>query len=377
MLDNMEHKQNREAVIVRTSIIGIGAHILLAAFKAVVGIISHAIAITLDSVNNLSDAASSVITIIGTKLAAKPADKKHPFGYGRLEYLSAMLIAIIILYAGVTSLVESVKKIISPSMPEYSVPIFIILSLGVVVKIVMGLYVKRNGIKVNSDSLVASGKDALMDSIVSIATIIAAVVYIVWGIPVEAYLGVIISLLILKAGFETLRDSISEILGERVEAQLARDIKATISEIEGVRGVYDLVLTNYGPDNFIASVHVEVDDNTTAVEIDKLQWKITKTVFVKYGIAMSAVGVYPTNTGSSSVSALKKQITEYLVQFPEVLEMHGLYLDEEDKILRMDIIIDFDAKDRLAIYNQIKEKIAEMFPQYNTVIQLDLDVSAL
>lgn len=377
MLDNMEHKQNREAVIVRTSIIGIGANILLAAFKAVVGIISHSIAITLDSVNNLSDAASSVITIIGTKLAAKPADKKHPFGYGRLEYLSAMLIAIIILYAGVTSFVESVKKIISPSTPEYSVPIFIILSLGVVVKIVMGLYVKRNGIKVNSDSLVASGKDALMDSIVSIATIIAAVVYIVWGIPVEAYLGVIISLLILKAGFETLRDSISEILGERVEAQLARDIKATISEIEGVRGVYDLVLTNYGPDNFIASVHIEVDDNTTAVEIDKLQWKITKTVFVKYGIAMSAVGVYPTNTGSSSISALKKQITEYLVQFPEVLEMHGLYLDEEDKILRMDIIIDFDAKDRLAIYNQIKEKIAEMFPQYNTVIQLDLDVSAL
>ena len=162
----MEHKQNREAVIVRTSIVGIGANILLAAFKAVVGIISHSIAITLDSVNNLSDAASSVITIIGTKLAAKPADKKHPFGYGRLEYLSAMLIAIIILYAGVTSFVESVKKIISPSKPEYSVPIFIILSLGVVIKIVMGLYVKRNGMKVNSDSLVASGKDALMDSIV-------------------------------------------------------------------------------------------------------------------------------------------------------------------------------------------------------------------
>ena len=373
----MEHKQNREAVIVRTSIVGIGANILLAAFKAVVGIISHSIAITLDSVNNLSDAASSVITIIGTKLAAKPADKKHPFGYGRLEYLSAMLIAIIILYAGVTSFVESVKKIISPSTPEYSVPIFIILSLGVVIKIVMGLYVKRNGMNVNSDSLVASGKDALMDSIVSISTIIAAVIFIVWGISVEAYLGVIISLLILKAGFETLRDSISEILGERVEAQLARDIKATISEIEGVRGVYDLVLTNYGPDNFIASVHIEVDDDTTAVEIDKLQWKITKTVFAKYGITMSAVGVYPTNTGSSSVSPLKEQITEYLAKFPEVLEMHGLYLDEEDKILRMDIIIDFDAKDRLSIYNQIKEKIAEMFPQYKTVILLDLDVSAL
>ncbi len=370
-------ESGREAVIVRTSIVGIAANILLASFKAVVGILSHSIAITLDSVNNLSDAASSVITIIGTKLAAKPADKKHPFGYGRLEYLSAMVIGLIILYAGVTSLAESVKKIIAPAEPEYSSASLVILASAVAVKIVLGLYVRHIGKKVNSDSLVASGKDALMDSVISTATVAAAILYMAAGIAVEAYLGALISLLIVKAGLETLRDAISEILGERVEADLARKIKKTIAGVEGVHGVYDLALTNYGPDSFIASVHIEVDDDTTVVAVDKMQRKIADAVYAAHGIVMSAVGVYPSNSGSSAASAVKKQITDYLAGFPEVLEMHGLYVDEGEKTLRMDVIIDFDAADRLSLYEKIKKEIAAMFPQYRTLVQLDLDVSTL
>lgn len=373
----MDQLEKRGRAIIRTSIIGIGGNVLLAAFKAAVGIISSSIAITLDSVNNLSDAASSVITIIGTKLAAKPADKKHPFGYGRLEYLTAMLIAVIILYAGVTSLVESVKKIIFPVTPAYSRVSFIILAAAVIVKILMGLYVRKVGRTVNSDALVASGQDALMDSIISAATIAAAAVYIITGISVEAYLGAAISLLILKTGFDTLHEAISEVLGERVDAELARKVKETISGIEGIHGVYDLVLTNYGPDKFLASVHVEVDDATTAAEIDRLQWKISKAVLVNHGITMSAVGVYPSNTGNSMTSMIKKKLRTYLAQFPEVLELHGLYLDEEENFLRMDVILDFDAKDRMALYERIKTEIAGMFPEYKTFVQLDLDVSAL
>lgn len=263
----------RENTIVRTSLIGIGANALLAAFKAFIGIISNSIAITLDAVNNLSDAFSSIITIIGTKLASKPADKKHPFGYGRLEYLSTMIIAIIILYAGITSLVESVKKIISPEQPEYTAHSIIILSVAVIIKIVMGFYVKAVGNKVNSESLVASGKDALMDSIISIATIVAAFVFIFTGFKLEAYLGLLISIMIIKAGAEILKETISEILGERASDDLAKSIKSTILSVDGVLGVYDLVLNNYGPDNFVASVHIEVRDETTAVELNEMQWK--------------------------------------------------------------------------------------------------------
>ena len=162
----------------RTSIIGIIANLALAAFKAAVGLLANSISVTLDAVNNLSDALSSVITIIGAKLSVKPADKKHPLGYGRIEYLSSMIIALIILYAGISAAIESVKKIITPETPDYSATSLIIIAVAVVVKIVLGTYVSRVGKKVNSDSLAASGKDALMDSIISASVLVAAVIYI-------------------------------------------------------------------------------------------------------------------------------------------------------------------------------------------------------
>ena len=219
---------NREKIIIRTSGIGIAANVFLSVFKAVIGFITGSIAIILDSVNNLSDALSSVITIIGTKLAGKPADKKHPFGHGRVEYLTALVIAIIILYAGLTSLIESIKKIINPSLPEYTFTSIIIIAVAVVVKIFLGLFVKNTGKKVISDSLIASGKDALMDSIISASTIIAALIFVFFNISLEAYLGIIISFAIIKAGFETLRETISKILGERIDAGTARAIKETL-----------------------------------------------------------------------------------------------------------------------------------------------------
>lgn len=370
-------RSGRESAIVKASAVGIALNVVLAAFKAAVGIMSNSIAVTLDSVNNLSDAGSSVITIIGTKLASKPADKKHPFGHGRIEYLSAMVIGLVILYAGITSLVESVKKITSPTPPEYGWTSIVILAAAVIVKIAMGVYVKKTGERVNSESLVASGKDALMDSVVSAATIAAAFLYIKAGLAVEAYLGAVISLLILKAGYETLREAISAILGERVEADTARSIKKTISEIEGVRGVYDLTLTDYGPDNYIASAHIEVDDDTTIAEVDKLQWKISKAVMERHGIIMSAVGVYPSNTGDGPAGGIKKKLAEHLSKYPEVLELHGLYVDRDEATLRMDIVIDFDAKDRLALFAKIKGEITDMFREYKVIVNLDLDICAL
>ncbi|MBP5794220.1 MAG: cation transporter [Spirochaetaceae bacterium] len=374
--DDFTCKNNtREKTIVRTSFLGIGANVLLAAFKAFIGIVSNSIAITLDAVNNLSDAFSSVITIVGTKLAAKPADKKHPFGYGRLEYLSAMVISVIILYAGVTSLVESVKKIISPAEPEYTLPSIIILSVAVIVKIVMGLHVKSVGQKVNSDSLVASGKDAIMDSVISIATIIAAIVFIFTGFKLEAYLGLIISIMIIKAGFETMKETISEILGERASEDLIKGIKESVLSVDGVLGVYDLVLNNYGPDSFVASVHIEVADETTAVELDKIQWKISEKVYLNHGVSIAAIGIYPSNTSNTKTSQIKNQLKTLLADYPEVIEMHGLYLNDEDKFFRMDIIINFDAKDRYGLYKEIYEKVCTMLPEYKVIVNLDLDFS--
>ena len=277
----------REKVIIKTSIIGIIANVFLVIFKALIGFLSNSIAIILDAVNNLSDAMSSIITIIGTKLASKAPDKKHPLGHGRIEYLSAMIIAALVLYAGITSAIESINKIINPEKAEYTVVTIIIISAAVVVKLILGIYVKKQGKKVNSGALVASGTDALFDAVISISVLASAIVFITTGISLEAYVGVIISLVIIKSGIDMMKDTLSEILGKRVDRQIMQDIKATICEEEEVFGAYDLILHDYGPDKYVASVHVEISDTLTARQIDVLARSIANRVYQKLCILRS------------------------------------------------------------------------------------------
>ena len=365
----------RSKVIVRTSIIGILANVFLAAFKAFVGLTANSIAITLDAVNNLSDAASSVITIIGTKLAGKAPDRKHPFGYGRIEYLSAMVISVIVLYAGITAFVESVKKIITPETPDYSAVTLIIVAVAVVVKIVLGLYVKHTGTNVNSDSLINSGKDAILDSVISFSTLPAAAVFLIFNISLEAWLGAVIALVIIKSGFEMIKDTLSKILGERAEPELARDIKETVNSFPEVMGAYDLVLHNYGPDTYNGSVHIEVPDTLSVDELDCLNRNITVEVYKKHKVILTAVGVYSFNTKDPDSKAAKERIMEIIKEEPHILQMHGFYLDKEKKALRFDIVVSFDAKDRNAVYQSISEKVQKAFPGYSIQIAMDTDFS--
>lgn len=363
-------------MIVRTSVVGILANVALAVFKAVVGLVSNSIAVVLDAVNNLTDALSSVITIVGTKLAGKSPDRKHPFGYGRIEYLSTLVIAIIILYAGITAMVESIKKIITPDTPDYSTLSLVIIAVAVVVKVVLGLYVKRTGQRVNSDSLVASGKDALMDSIISLSTLVAAVVFIIWGVSLEAYLGVVIAIMIIKTGLETMRDTISKLLGERSETRLAHDIKRTILETDSeISGAFDLFLTDYGPDRHVASVHIEVPGTWTAERIDAVTRKISSNVYQQHGVAMAAVGVYSVDTQNETIVALRESVQEIVARHKNVLQMHGFYADLSEKTMRFDVVISFDEKDRDALCATIADEVRAAFPEYTVTVQPDTDMS--
>lgn len=367
---------NREKIIIRTSIIGILANIFLSAFKAFVGIITNSIAIIMDSVNNLSDALSSVITIVGTKLAGKPADKKHPFGHGRVEYLTALVIAVIILYAGLTACIESVKKIINPVTPEYNTASIVIISVAVIVKIILGLYVKGSGKKVNSDSLIASGQDALMDSIISASTIIAAAVFLIWNVSLEAYLGVLISFAIIKAGIETLRETISKILGERVDSHLSKDIKRTIISCDKeILGAYDLVLNNYGPDMHVGSAHIEVPDTWSADKIDAMSRKIANEVYIKHGVAMSAIGIYSVNTHANSAAQIRERVSKIVMEHKEILQMHGFFVDEQAKKMRFDIIVSFDSLSMKEMFNHVVQDVRDAFPDYDVQVQFDVDIS--
>lgn len=366
---------NREKIIVRTSVVGILANIALAAFKAAVGLLSHSIAVVMDAVNNLSDALSSVITIVGTKLAGKAPDKKHPLGYGRLEYLSAMIIAVIVLYAGVSSLVESVKKIIHPVAPDYSAIALIIIAVAVVAKIVLGLFVKGTGQKVSSDALVASGSDALNDAIISASTLAAAAIYLIFGVSLEAWLGAVISVFIVKAGLDILRDTVSQILGERVDAETAQAVKQTICQVDGVEGAYDLIINNYGPSRQIGSVHIEVPAAMTAAKLDALERKVANTVFEQHHIILTGVSVYAKNSENPEAAQIEKTIRDLLEGYPDVLQMHGFFLDPISKVIHFDIIISYDAPERRQLYNEIVEKAKECCPGYTVDIQLDFDIS--
>ena len=376
--DEIARKEEaRGKIIVRTSVIGILANVLLAAFKAAVGILTHSIAIVLDAVNNLSDAASSFITIIGTKLAAREPDKKHPFGYGRIEYLSAMIISVIVLYAGVTSFIESVKKIIHPETPDYSVTALIIVGVGVLVKIFLGRYVKGVGEKVNSDSLINSGKDATLDSIISASTLVAAIIFLVSGLSLEAWLGAVISLIIVKSGVEMLRDTLSEIPGERADAELAKEIKKTVLSFPDVSGAYDLILNNYGPDTFNGSIHIEVPDTYSAADLDELIRSISLEVYAKHHVALTAIGVYSINTKDEHVAVMREAIRKAVMEEEHVLQLHGFYVNEGKKTIRFDVVISFDAPDRHAVHKAVFEKIQAMFPEYTLQIAMDTDFSDL
>lgn len=371
----MDTNISRDKKIIRTSIIGILANIFLAGFKAVVGLTSNSIAIVMDAVNNLSDAASSVITIVGTKLAGKEADRKHPFGYGRIEYLSAMLISLIVLYAGITAFTESVKKIIHPDTPEYSTASLIIVTTAILVKIVLGRYVKSVGEKVNSDSLINSGEDATLDSVISASTLAAAILYLLTDIAIESWLGALIALVIIKSGFEMLGGTISKILGERVDAQLVRDIKETVKSFPDVIGVYDVIMHNYGPDSYSGSLHIDVPDTMSAEDLDKLLRKIQVKVYTEHNVILTAIGIYSFNTKDKEAVAIRINVSKIIMSDPYVLQMHGFNVNKAEKTMRFDVVISFDAKDRRSVYEKVCEEVQKAYPDYQLEIAMDMDFS--
>ncbi len=360
----------RQEKIVKTSIIGIVVNIILVAFKATIGILVNSIAITLDAVNNLTDALSSIITIIGTKLAGKAPDKDHPYGYGRIEYFSSVIIAAIVLWAGITALMESWPKIFNPDVTSYTTVSLIIVAVAVIVKFVLGKYVKNVGEEINSQALVASGSDAFFDAILSLSTLIAAIISIFWHISLEGILGVIISIVIIKASIDMLRETVDSMIGARVDSELSQKIKSSIREIPGVYGAYDLTLHNYGPESMQGSVHVEVDDTLTALEIHNLTRMIAQKIYSEFSIILT-VGIYARN---DKYAEIRNELERIASQYEEVLEVHGFIVFEEQNLITFDIIVDFDA-DRQKVKDEISARIREKYPEFNYMIIDDYDVS--
>ena len=365
---------NRNSQIIRTSWIAIVTNILLAGFKAAVGLLANSVAIVMDAVNNLSDALSSVITIVGTKLSQRPADRKHPFGHGRIEYFSAIIIAVIVLSAGVTSLVESAQKFLYPVQPEYTQTTLIVIVVAIIVKLVLGRYVKNKGIQLNSDALIVSGSDALFDAIITLSTLVSAGIMLLWGISLDGILGVLISIAIIKAGVEMLSSPVNELLGTSIPAELTNQIIKEVSAFEGVRGVYDLILHNYGPDMKIGSLHISVFDTMSAHEIHGLTRKISKQMFARHGIVLT-IGVYAIATGNNKRAELQTKVLKVLKSRRDIVQVHGFYYSEKENMISVDVVPDIAVRDENALVSQLISDIQPLVPGVHLEIIVDHNYS--
>ena len=364
---------DRNKVIIKTSVLGIIVNVVLVIFKAIVGLFANSIAIILDAVNNLTDALSSIITIIGTKLSNKAPDKKHPYGYGRIEYFTSVIISSIVLFAGITAGKESIEKIFNPAETDYSIVSLVIIAVAVVVKFVFGRYVKSVGKKVNSGSLIASGQDAFMDSILSFTTLIAAIISFVWHLNLEGYLGAIIALVIIKSAIGMLKETVDSMLGERADKELVTKLKSKIVSFKDVQGAYDLNLHNYGPSKIIASVHIQVRNDMTAEEIHILTREIEYAVYMEFEIVLT-IGIYAAND-KGEFGEIKKEIGNVIKDYKSVLQVHGFYVDKSKGNVYFDLILDFEEKNKEQILNEIISKLKAKYNNYNFNVILDSDIS--
>ena len=361
----MRHKK-----IIKISIFGIILNVVLVAVKSMIGLVTGSIAMVIDALNNLSDVLSAVITIVGTKLANKKPDKEHPYGHGRIEYLASIIIAILVLLAGLGALNESMNKIIHLTQANYSVISLIL--IGIFVKLFFGTYVKKQGKELNSSSLIATGVDAIGDSLIATSTFIGGILSYIWNISIEGYIGIIISLMIIRTAMGILKTTLNQIIGVRADSDTTKKLKHLISSYDDVLGVYDLTLHNYGPNNIIGTVHIEVKDDMKAKDIHKLTRNIIIDIYKKLGITLT-IGIYASS--ETKYNYIKEYLNEILKGYKEVLQLHAFYVDEEKNIVSFDLVFDFEEHNPNKIIEEIKNKLKEKYPKYEYIIILDKDYS--
>ena len=319
----------RERNIIRASAVGIGANVALCGAKAAIGLISNSIAIILDALNNLSDALSSVLVLAGISLANKPANREHPFGFGRFEYLTTLTIALIILGTGVFSLVQSFDKALNPEPSEYGWAGVSVLVLAIGAKLLLSRYYRRQGEANESDTLKVTAGDALFDAVITGAT---------------------------------------------MDSGLVETLKKEIAANDKVLGVYDMIIHDYGPGRKLGSVCIGVEDTMTAHEVQDLTRSIQSQILGRHGILFT-IGIHAMNWKDPGTRIMYDSIMDMVHGCPGVLEVHGLYIDPKDKTISFDVVVDFSVKDKAALRSKLLEELSSSYPDYRTDIIVDSDIS--
>lgn len=356
--------------VVRLSILGIVANVVLTIFKGAVGIMAGSVAIVMDAVNSLTDAFSSIATIIGEKIAAMRPTRKYPYGYGRVEYVTSIVIAAVIMAAGIVSIWESAQKVIHPTPPDYQGITLIVLIVAIAVKVFLAIKFMAAGKRISSQPLRASGIDALYDAILTAGTLACALVCMLWGIDLDGWVGVLISIFVVKAGIDVLREAVSSIIGERVDAEKSRKVRDIIASHEGVLGVYDLMIDTFGPEFMFCAANIEVREDMPANKAYELTHHISEDLYRECN-ARTILGIYAQNS-TDEYADIRKHLDALIARYPEILQVHGFYVDAAKQHVDFDMVIDFD-HDPDEVCQRIVQMMMEGYPDYTFSVFPDLD----
>ncbi len=371
--ENVSSEQVRESYGVLGSIMGICLNVLLSIIKMCAGAISFSIAVFADAFNNLSDALSSIITLIGFKMSSKPADKQHPYGHGRIEYISALFVAIIILYMGIELVRTSFDKIFNAEPIIYTPISVLILSISIIVKLWMFFFNHKIGTKISSQSIIASAKDSLSDSVATLAVLISIIVFKFTGLSLDGYIGIVVAGFILFCGYQTIRDALSPLLGQPPSRELVDEIHKIVLAHEGIIGIHDLIIHNYGPTRFMLSLHAEVSASDDVIvlhdTIDLLEKELSSRFKCDAVIHMD-----PIETDNKIINQTREKVKEIVLNIDDKLTIHDFRMvsGPTHTNLIFDVVVpfDFDMDDN-TLTERIQEKVSEWYCDYFTVINID------
>ena len=360
---------SREGVVSATSILSVIVNLFVALMKVVVGLLASSIAIVSEGVNNATDALSSILTLVGTKLAAKAPDAKHPFGYGRIEYLTNMVIASFILVGGAEMMLNSIKLIFNPEKLNVSYVSLAVVAISAIIKYFLGVYTIKTGKRVGSQSLEAVGVDCRNDSFVSVVTIISSLVYLLGNISIDAYAGLFTSYLIVKAGYDIMKDTVAELLGQPADEELVKELYKEIRGTEGIINAVDMVLHNYGPDAYTGSCNVELDHKSSVGDVYEFLRPLQIRLLEKYHVAM-VFGIYAVDNDSADSKKLRKEIADFVRNNEHIKSYHAIYSDKRINTIYCDLVIDYEV-DREAITRQFEAYLKSIYP--DKIIQVNID----
>lgn len=373
---NIEEEKTRNSYVYLASIVGILCNLLLSIIKISVGFISGSISITADGFNNLSDMASSIITMIGIKLANRPADKEHPFGHGRMEYLSALVVAFMVMLVGVQFVKTSFERILNPVAVSFEIIPFILLLISLLIKLWLSRFNKFMGLKINSTALKAASVDALGDVFTSSCVLISFLAAKFTALPIDGYVGLIVSAAILYAGYSLIKDTISPLLGEAPDEELVKKIKQGVLSYDNIIGVHDLIIHNYGVGKCMASIHAEIPSNIDLVTIHEIIDSAEREISQKFNIYL-VIHMDPMCIHDDKINKVKGEVQEILLKYKTIKSMHDFRITEgKDKI---NIIFDIEVNayevntsdKEEELKGKLESDIKKLNPLYNCVITID------